>query len=143
MDMLDQMESLIREKSMCVLATNAGGKPYCSLMAYVADAACEEIYMVTHRATQKYRNMQANPAVCLLIDSREKSPRSRVQALTVEGSFQRIEDATKRMQVGKMLLATNPELSGFIDHSDAEIFCIKIRALLLLNGLRETHYQTR
>jgi len=33
--MLDQMKALAREKNTCVLATDAGGKPYCSLMAYV------------------------------------------------------------------------------------------------------------
>ena len=55
--MLDQMKALARENNMCVLATDAGRKPYCSLMAYVTSESCEEIYMVTQRNTQKY-NLQ-------------------------------------------------------------------------------------
>jgi nitroimidazol reductase NimA-like FMN-containing flavoprotein (pyridoxamine 5'-phosphate oxidase superfamily) len=139
--MLDQMKTLAREKDICVLATDAGGKPYCSLMAYVTDEACEEIYMVTHRNTQKYKNLLKNPAVSLLIDSREVTPRNRVQALTVEGCFNKIEDDVKRSTVRKRLLKIHPHLVGFIDHADAEIFCIKVNAFLFLNGLSEAHYQ--
>ena len=139
--MLDQIKALAREKNICVLATDAGGKPYCSLMAYVTDEACEEIYMVTHRNTQKYKNLMKNPAVSLLIDSREKTPRNRVQALTVEGSFHQITDDAKRIKVREIFLDMHPHLVDFIDDADAEIFCIKVSAFLLLNGLSESHYQ--
>lgn len=135
------MKALAREKNICVLATDTGGKPYCSLMAYVTDESCEEIYMVTHRNTQKYKNLMENPVVSLLIDSREITPRDRVQALTVEGSFHEIADDAKRSRVRKMLLKTHPQLADFIDHADAEIFCIKVGSFLLLNGLSETHFQ--
>jgi nitroimidazol reductase NimA-like FMN-containing flavoprotein (pyridoxamine 5'-phosphate oxidase superfamily) len=139
--MIDQMKSLVREKNMCVLATDAGGKPYCSLMAYVAHESCKEIYMVTHTNTQKYKNLLENPAVSLLIDSREKTPRNRVQALTVHGSFRKIDDDAKRSLVRKMFLDVHPHLSDFIDHQRAEIFAIKVNAFLLLNGLSEAHFR--
>jgi nitroimidazol reductase NimA-like FMN-containing flavoprotein (pyridoxamine 5'-phosphate oxidase superfamily) len=138
--MLEQMKSLAREKNMCVLATIAGAKPYCSLMAYAADDACNEIYMVTHRKTQKYQNLLQNPAVSLLIDTREKTPRTRAQALTIEGKFHIIEDKTKRSAVRQTLLEAHPHLEAFIDNEDAELICIKIEALLLLNGLSDSHY---
>ncbi|MBW2515274.1 MAG: pyridoxamine 5'-phosphate oxidase family protein, partial [Deltaproteobacteria bacterium] len=89
--MLTEMKDLARQKDICVLATVAGQKPYCSLMAYVTDDNCEKIYMVTHRNSTKYQNMLKNPAVSLLIDTREKSPRSQAKALTVEGVFRKIE----------------------------------------------------
>ena len=139
--MIDQMKALVREKNMCVLATDAGGKPYCSLMAYVAHESCEEIYMVTHTNTQKYRNLLENPAVSLLIDSREKTPRNRVQALTVEGSYCKIDDDAKRSLVRKMFLNAHPHLSDFIDHQRAEFFAVKVSAFLLLNGLSEAHFR--
>jgi nitroimidazol reductase NimA-like FMN-containing flavoprotein (pyridoxamine 5'-phosphate oxidase superfamily) len=138
--MIEQIKALAKEKSMCVLATVAGAKPYCSLMAYVADELCEEIYMVTHRKTQKYKNLLENPAVSLLIDTREKIPRSRVQALTIEGAFQRLENETKKNTVKKTLLTIHPNLKDFINHPDAELICIKINAFLLLDGLTDAHY---
>jgi nitroimidazol reductase NimA-like FMN-containing flavoprotein (pyridoxamine 5'-phosphate oxidase superfamily) len=118
--MLEQMKALIRERSMCVLATIAGAKPYCSLMAYVADESCEEIYMVTHRKTQKYQNLSENPAVSLLIDTREEAPRTLTRALTIEGTFHRIKDGTKKIKVKETLLKIHPHLKNFCDHPDAE-----------------------
>ena len=97
------MKALVREKNMCVLATVADGRPRCSLMAYATDEACEEIYMVTHRNTQKFKNLMKNAAVSLLVDSREKAPRNRAQALTVDGVFRRIENSPKRARAGLMV----------------------------------------
>ena len=79
--MLQEMKALAREKNSCVLATIVDRKPYCSLMAYVTNQACTEIYMVTHRQTQKFKNLVADPAVSLLIDTRDTSPRSAAKAM--------------------------------------------------------------
>jgi nitroimidazol reductase NimA-like FMN-containing flavoprotein (pyridoxamine 5'-phosphate oxidase superfamily) len=59
--MLKEMKNLAKEETICVLATVNREKPYCSLMAYVTDENCEEIYMVTLRNTQKYKNLNENP----------------------------------------------------------------------------------
>lgn len=140
--MLDEMKALAREKNICVLATVAGQKPYCSLMAYVTDENCTEIYMVTHKNTNKYRNLTENPSVSLLIDTREISPPSRAKALTVEGVCARIKSEEKRKKVQTKLLTVHPHLVEFINHSEAEILCIRIRSFLLLNGLHEAHFHS-
>jgi len=59
--MLEKMKELVRKKNICVLATVSDYKPYCSLMAYITDATCKEIYMVTHKNTTKFNNLQKNP----------------------------------------------------------------------------------
>ena len=140
--MLDEMKTLAKQKDMCVLATVAGQKPYCSLMAYVTDENCEEIYMVTHKTTTKYQNLMQNPAVSLLIDTREKSPQSQAKALTVQGVFGKIEIAAKRKQAAAKLLHRHPHLAGFLKHPEAEIFCVKISSFLLLDGLQEAHFKS-
>jgi nitroimidazol reductase NimA-like FMN-containing flavoprotein (pyridoxamine 5'-phosphate oxidase superfamily) len=138
--MLDKMKALAKQKDMCVLATVAGQKPYCSLMAYVTDNNCEEIYMVTHKNSTKYKNLMQNPAVSLLIDTREKSPRSAAKALTVEGIYSKIEDLEKRKQVAARLLQAHPHLDGFMQHPNADVICIKIRSFLLLDGVQQAHF---
>jgi nitroimidazol reductase NimA-like FMN-containing flavoprotein (pyridoxamine 5'-phosphate oxidase superfamily) len=140
--MLAEMKALAREKNICVLATVGGRKPHCSLMAYVTDENCREIYMVTHKNTNKYKNLVENPSVSLLIDTREISPRTEAKALTVEGVCAAIEDGKKRQKVQAMLLDVHPHLSEFIDHSEAEILCVRIQSFLLLDGLQEAHYQS-
>ena len=139
--MLEEMKALAREKNSCVLATIAGSKPYCSLMAYVTNEACTEIYMVTHRHTQKYQNLAANPAVSLLIDTRDTSPRSAARAMTVEGIFKKITGPAKEQKVRRMLLAAHPHLSEFMGHPEAEVFQIKIKSFLLLNGLTRASFE--
>ena len=139
--MLAEMKALAREKNTCVLATVAGQKPHCSLMAYVTDQNCTEMYMVTHKNTKKFKNLMQNPSVSLLIDTREISPRSETRALTVTGECETIENEKKRQKVRAKLLAVHPYLSEFINHSEAEILCVRIRSFLLLNGLQEAHFQ--
>ena len=140
--MLVEMKALAREKNICVLATVSGRKPHCSLMAYVTDENCTEIYMVTHKNTNKYKNLMENPSVSLLIDTREISPRTKAKALTVEGVCAAIEDGKKRQKVQTVLLDVHPQLAEFINHSEAEILCVRIQSFLLLDGLQEAHYQS-
>lgn len=140
--MLTQMKALAKQRDMCVLATVAGQKPYCSLMAYISNDNCEEIYMVTHKNSTKYQNMLQNPAVSLLIDTREKFPRSEAKALTVEGVFCKIEKAEKRKQVAAKLLQTHPHLNNFMEHPEADVFCVKIISFLLLDGLQQAHFES-
>ena len=139
--MLEEMKALAREKNSCVLATITGSKPYCSLMAYVTNRACTKIYMVTHRQTQKYQNLIANPAVSLLIDTRDTSPRSAARAMTVEGVFRSIKDPAKEKKVRWKLLSAHPHLNEFMGHPEAEVFQIKIKSFLLLNGLTRASFE--
>ena len=139
--MLEKMKGLIREKDICVLSTvSENGSPHCSLMAYVADEACREIYMATRRSTLKYRNLLKNPAASLLIDSREVTPREKAQALTVSGVFQTVDDGHKRNRVQAELLKRHPHLKDFIRNPDIALICIKVQSLLLLDGLTESHF---
>ena len=140
--MLKEMEALAREKNICVLATVADGKPYCSLMAYVTDENCKEIYMMTHKNTTKYENLMKNPSVSILIDTRDIPPRSEAKALTVEGTYAAIESEEKRKKVRAKLLSVHPHLAGFINHPEAEVLRFKISSFLLLNGLQDAYFQS-
>jgi nitroimidazol reductase NimA-like FMN-containing flavoprotein (pyridoxamine 5'-phosphate oxidase superfamily) len=138
---LGDMQALAREKKICVLATITDNKPYCSLMAYVTNRACTEIYMVTHRQTQKFENLLANPAVSLLIDTRDTSPRSEARAMTVEGIFKKIADPDKILKVRQKLLSAHPHLKEFMGHPEAEVIQIKIKSFLLLDGLNRASFE--
>jgi nitroimidazol reductase NimA-like FMN-containing flavoprotein (pyridoxamine 5'-phosphate oxidase superfamily) len=140
--MLAEMKALAREQNICVLATVAGQKPYCSLMAYVTDQNCTELYMVTHKNTNKYKNVMQNPSVSLLIDTREISPISNAKALTIEGVCAAIKSEEKRKRIHTRLLKVHPHLIEFINHPETEILCVKIRSFLLLNGLNQAHFQS-
>jgi uncharacterized protein (DUF2252 family) len=98
--------------------------------------------MATHKNTKKFKNLMENQFVSLLIDTREISPRAKAKALTVAGECSVIKNEKKRQKVRAKLLAVHPHLSEFINHSEAEILCVRIRSFLLLNGLQEAHFQS-
>ena len=137
---LEKMTALVSKKNVCVLATVSDNKPYCSLMAYITDGSCKEIYMVTHKNTTKFNNLQKNPSVSLLIDSRETQPRSNAQALTIDGVFIPLIDDNKRQNIRDRMLESFPHMKNFLHHPESEIIRVKINSFLLLDGLIESHF---
>ena len=140
--MLKKMKNFVKQKNICVLSTISGNKPYCSLMAYITDITCEEIYMVTHKNTTKFNNLQKNPSVSLLIDSRETQPRSKAQALTIDGVFIPLTDEDKKQNIRDRMLESFPHMKDFIHHPESELIRIKINSFLLLDGLTESHFMS-
>ncbi|MEJ2658380.1 MAG: pyridoxamine 5'-phosphate oxidase family protein [Desulfobacterales bacterium] len=138
--MLEKIKELVRKKNICVLATVSDNKPHCSLMAYIADTACEEIYMVTHKDTTKFNNLRKNPPVSLLIDTRETLPRTNAQALTINGVFIPLVDENKKQNIRDKMLECFPHMKDFIHHPESELIRIKISSFLLLIGLTESHF---
>lgn len=142
--MLNKMKTLVKEKDICVLATVSGNKPYCSLMAYASNDEGTEIYMVSHKNTQKYRNLMENPNVSLLIDTRDedKGPRrSKARALTVSGIFREIKEKESTDHIRAKLLERHPHMREFAHDPDAEVFSIKVTSFLLLEGLTDAYFE--
>ncbi len=144
LEMLETMKKLAKEKDLCVLATISGDKPHCSLMAYTTDDDCREIYMATHRSTQKYRNITENPFVSLLIDTREDhrgSTRPDTKAMTISGIYERMGDEQKKALARSRLLKRHPHLKAILEHPDTDILCIRVTSFLLLDGLTDAHFE--
>lgn len=142
--MLEKMHALVKGKDICVLATAAANKPHCSLMAYVTDDHCREIYMVTDKLTKKYSNLKENPSVCLLIDTRDENQGPRrlyAKALTVSGVFQEIDDETQKKTVRDKLLTRHPHLRELALQPDAEVFAVRIESFLLLEGPKDSFFE--
>lgn len=142
---MEEMMKVLKDEDMCVLATVAGGVPHCSLMAYITDEKCRKVYMVTHRKTKKYANLLANPAVCLLIDTRisgTRFPRENVQALTVSGTFELVQEEELAAGLRSRFVKAHPQLQEFAQASDAQVFAVKLRELQLLRDATDASYET-
>jgi hypothetical protein len=85
-------------------------------------------------------NIQKNPSVSLLIDSRETQPRSNAQALTIGGVFIPLVDDNKIQKIRDRMLESFPHMKDFIHHPESEIIRVKINSFLLLDGLIESHF---
>ena len=123
------------------MATTADGAPHCSLMSYATDKDCREIYMATLKDTKKYRNLIANPAVSLLIDTRDTDSKSKTRALTVTGVFQAIGNDKRIKEIRKALLTKHPDLKDFFNNPDVRIVVIKATSLQLLDSVTNSYFE--
>ena len=114
--MLENIKILIKGKDVCVLSTvSKDAVPHSSFMAYITGENRREIYMTTHSTSNKYKNMQKNPAVNLLIDYRVIKPRQKAHALTICVVFQPINDEHKRSRIESLLIKQHAHLKDFIN----------------------------
>ncbi len=139
--MRGDIQKIISENKVCVMATVSGGAPHCSLMSYATDKDCREIYMATLQDTKKYRNLIANPSVSLLIDTRDSDEKGKTRALTVTGIFQEAGNDTRKKAIREALLAKHPELKDFFNYPDARIVVIKATSLQLLDGVTDSYFE--
>ncbi|MCG6892289.1 MAG: pyridoxamine 5'-phosphate oxidase family protein [Desulfobacteraceae bacterium] len=139
--MLETMKTMVRSGRSCVLATCSNDRPHCSLMAYVSDEEGRTLYMVTPRRSKKYRNVEGNPFVSLLIDTREQETSGdRVRALTVTGTCSVVTDDAVRKAARQMLLAAHSRLQTFWEGTEPAILCVSVTSFLLLDGVSQAHY---
>ncbi len=143
--MIDRMLTLLKEQTMCVLATCDEDKPYCSLMAYVTDASGRTVYLVTLGSSRKYINIVRNPHVSLLVDTRAlhvPSDRGAVQALTVLGECSTVADEGVRRELLERIAAVHPHTAPLVNSPDARLLAVRVNALLLLDGVDKAHFET-
>lgn len=140
--MLEEIQHMLQARSMCVLATVSGGQPHCSLMAYAADDGGTEMLLATLRSTRKFRNIVENPAVSLLVDTREELPAGRARALTIEGICRPMATGPERDHARGRLLSRHPHLGSLLADPQCEILCVRVTSFLLLKGLTEAHRVT-
>lgn len=142
--MLEAIKALIQNSDLCVLSTVSGGKPHCSLMSYVTDVTCRTFYMLTLIGSKKYRNLEDNSAVSLLIDTREEDidhRRKDIRALTVTGVFQPMEDPSEQKRVLQQLLERNPHLKEFAESAEAKVFSVRVKTFQLLDGVSRSYFE--
>lgn len=137
--MQTEIRELIHSRKHCVLATASGDFPYCSLMVYAASRDAARIYLATYRHTRKYRNLQKNPRVSLLIDSREHM---QARALTIEGEAAEPDAGEEREKARQLLLETHPQMQDFLDEKDTALLCVKVTAGVFADGLHTTRRLT-
>jgi nitroimidazol reductase NimA-like FMN-containing flavoprotein (pyridoxamine 5'-phosphate oxidase superfamily) len=137
---LEHINDIIRGNDICVLATAGADGPHTSLMAYVSSADIRSIYLATPRNTLKYRNLCVQPRVSLMVDTRDKDPRGKMRALTINGRVTQIEDAAEAGAVRSLLLRRHPHLKSLFEQPDIALIRVAVTAVQMLNGPLEAHH---
>ena len=142
-DIREKIRTVLREQGTCVLATASENRPHCSLMAYASNSSCDEIYLMTLKDSRKYQNMCENPAVSLLMNTRQESFQSdptESLALTLSGRFDRTMTDREKEQIREKLSRKHRGLQDFLENPEGEPVRIIIESYLLLEGPVNAHY---
>lgn len=137
---LEKIKTLIRNADICVLATTGRHGPHTSLMGFVCSADITEIYLVTARTSLKYRNLEREPRVSLLVDTREADPRGETRAVTITGRAHEIEDAGQKSELLARIKQQLPHLRALASQSDIALIAVRVQALQLLDGVHDAQY---
>jgi nitroimidazol reductase NimA-like FMN-containing flavoprotein (pyridoxamine 5'-phosphate oxidase superfamily) len=132
---MPEHEELLREilgrQYFAVLNTLRQGLPYSNLVSFAITDDLRSLVFVTGRNTQKYRNIQENHNISLLIDSRTNTPSdtSDAIAITVVGTAREETDDKSILQ--DILLARHPQLRHFVEAPDSAIMLVTVQEYII------------
>ena len=97
-DLPERIHGLVNSEPYGVLCTQGEREPYGSLVAFAFSDDLDAFVFATPKETRKYSLLKKNDGVALVIDTRGRYPddMTRVEALTVTGRADEIEDETGR-----------------------------------------------
>ena len=132
---LVQPEQLVKEvigtQYFAVLSTLGHGTPYSNLVSFAITDDLRSLIFVTDRNTRKFRNIQENSNISLLIDNRTNRPSdiSKAIAVTVIGTAH--EEKEKGNTFKAIFLARHPHLSQFVDAPNNAIIVVNISEYII------------
>ncbi len=130
-----KLSNILRNQRIAVLGVSRNDDPYSCLVAFVATEDLRNLIFATMRARKKYRYMEANPRVSLMIDNREHKPTDYTDttSITVVGTAQEIRD-TERSDYAALLLRKHPALTDFVESEDAAIMEVQVRDMYVVDN---------
>jgi putative heme iron utilization protein len=121
------------------LATDAGGAPYLSLVAFALAPDGTAVFFATPRNSRKCRNLRANPRVSLLLDTRGEhdSDYGSAEAITVVGRATVLRAGSFRWrEAGRALHAKHPALKGFFGAATSALIRVEIEEAVHVGGFQ-------
>jgi nitroimidazol reductase NimA-like FMN-containing flavoprotein (pyridoxamine 5'-phosphate oxidase superfamily) len=134
----ERLEKLFEAQALGVLSTCSGGRPYSSLIGFVATEGFELLVFATLRDTRKYANIRSNEHVSILIDSRT----NRIEdfrdavAVTAIGTAREVE-GQERETLAERYLAKHFYLKDFIGDPNCALMAVRVHRYILVSRFQQ------
>jgi nitroimidazol reductase NimA-like FMN-containing flavoprotein (pyridoxamine 5'-phosphate oxidase superfamily) len=134
----DRLEKLFETQALGVLSTCREGRPYSSLIGFVATEGFERLVFATLRDTRKYANIQGNEHVSILIDSRT----NRIEdfrdavAVTAVGTAHETE-GSEREVLAERYLTRHFYLREFVVDPNCAVMVVQVQRYILVSRFQE------
>jgi len=111
-----------------VLATDSGGQPYTSLIAYALTPDMKEVIFTTPKSTRKYRNILKNKHVSFLIDTRTNTAEDYMvaESVTILGNALPMRKGKKWLELKGIFLKKHPGLAEFVHSPETALILVEI-----------------
>lgn len=136
---IESMKALLESQSFGVLATNAKNESYTSLISFVTDKSFTYLAFSTPIDTRKYRMIEQDENVSLLIDNRSANHEdiNEIVAITAIGKAQILKDQDQRKKWSEILIAKHSYLDEFICADTSAIILVKIENYHYVSSFQE------
>ena len=133
-----ELTQLFDSQPLAVLATEGGGVPHASLVAFASAEDLRCIYFATTRATRKYANLSANSNVSMLVDNRTNSVDDfrRAAAVTATGRAEELDRDQEPGAIDKYL-SKHPHLDEFITSPNCAFLSLRVDVYYLVTRFQE------
>lgn len=129
------VKNLLDQQQLAVLATFSDSYPYTNLIAFSSCNEYKELVFATLRATSKYKNIQKNKKVSVLVDNRDRKPLDfmKFKTITALGTVEEVE----KNDYKDILLRKHPYLSDFINNDECALLKVNINQYILVEQFEE------
>jgi len=129
-----RIDKVLTSQSIAVLGTSKDNEPYSSLVGFVTSEDLRELIFATMRQRMKYRNIEANPRVTLMIDDRseQNSDFNETTSITIVGTAEDVMGESRADYASK-LIKRHPALTDFVSFPDCAIIRVTIDKIYVVS----------
>ena len=125
------LKEVIKTQYFAVLNTLGQGLPYSNLVSFAITDDLRSLLFVTDRNTRKFRNIQENNNISLLIDNRTNQPSDISQAIAVTVIGTAHEEKDKKNSLKDIFLARHPQLRNFVDNPNNAMILVAVSEYII------------
>jgi general stress protein 26 len=133
----NRLRNLFESQRLAVVATQNGGQPYASLVAFVATDDLRHLFFVTGRTTRKFSNLLSDSRVAVLVNSsvNQESDFHEAISITVTGIAEEIKDPERR-DILKLYLSKHPYLEDFARSPSCALIKVTARSYYIVQNFQ-------
>ena len=133
----NRLRNLFESQRLAVVATQNGGQPYASLVAFVATDDLRHLFFVTGRTTRKFSNMLSDSRVAVLVNSsvNQESDFHEAISITATGIAEEIKDPERR-DILKLYLSKHPYLEDFARSPSCALIRVTARSYYMVQNFQ-------
>ncbi|MGD9173987.1 MAG: pyridoxamine 5'-phosphate oxidase family protein [Desulfobacterales bacterium] len=133
----NRLRDLFESQRLAVVATQTGGQPYASLVAFVATDDLRHLFFVTAKTTRKFANLISNSRVAVLVNSsvNQESDFHDAISLTVTGIAEEMK-GSERQDTLDLYLSKHPYLEDFARSPSCALIRVAARSYYMVQNFQ-------